>query len=88
MRQADLQSSEPRAVEALLAVALQLRARLTMADGSKRDLGAEAVFQRSFGFKNPEIATIIGSTPGSVAELISRAQKSAKGAKRGHAKDK
>jgi len=79
--------SEPRAVEALLAVALQLRARLDAKDGIKRNLSGEAVLLRAFGFRNPEIALIIGSTPGSVAELISQAQK-IKGAKNGKAKDR
>jgi hypothetical protein len=79
-------TAESRAIEALLAVALQLRARLDTKDGIKRNLGSEAVLLRSFGFRNPDIALIIGSTPGSVAELVSHAQK-AKGVKNGKAKD-
>lgn len=80
---------EPRPMEALLAIALQLRAKLDAADGIRRNLGEEAVLLRKFGYRNPDIALIIGSTPGSVAELISHAGKSKsktvakKGIKRG-----
>ena len=66
---------DARPLDALLAIALQLRARLDSNDGIRRNLGNEAVLLRSFGYKNPEIAAIIGSTPASVAELISQAQK-------------
>jgi DNA-directed RNA polymerase specialized sigma24 family protein len=74
--------SDARPIDALLSIALQLRARLDASDGIQRNLGAEAVLLRGFGYKNPEIAAIIGSTPGSVAELISRAQKPAKEGKK------
>ncbi|MBB5063903.1 hypothetical protein [Granulicella mallensis] len=79
-------ATEARPIEALIAIALQLRARLDAKDGLKRNLGSEAVLLRAFGFRNPDIALIIGSTPGSVAELISQAQKT-KGAKNGKAKN-
>jgi hypothetical protein len=69
-------SPEARPLDALLAIALQLRARMDTAAGIKRNLSEEAVLLRTFGFRNPDIALIIGSTPGSVAELISQAQKS------------
>jgi hypothetical protein len=74
--------SDERPLDALLAIALQLRARLDAKDGIRRNLGNEAVQLRAFGYKNPEIATIIGSTPASVAELIRLAQKTSKGNKR------
>ena len=66
---------EAQPLLALLAVALQLRAKLDAKDGIKRNLGTEAVLLRGFGFKNAEIALVLGSTPGCVAELISQAQK-------------
>lgn len=70
--------SEGRGVDAILAIALQLKARFDAKDGIQRNLGNEAIFLKAFGYKNPEIATIIGSTPASVAVLISRAHKGAK----------
>ena len=73
----------PRPIDALLAVALQLRARLDAKDGIRRNLSGEAILLRSFGYKNAEIAAIIGSTPGSVAELISQSQKTSKIGKKG-----
>jgi hypothetical protein len=79
-------SSEARPLDALLAIALELRARLDANDGIKRNLGNEAVMLRAFGYKNPEIAAIIGSTPRSVAVLISRSQKTSKGSKGGNEK--
>jgi hypothetical protein len=74
--------SEARPLDALLSIALQLRARLDANDGIRRNLGNEAVLLRSFGYKNPDIAAIIGSTPASVAELISQAQKATTGPKK------
>ena len=68
-------AGEARPIEALLAIALQLRAKLDAAEGLRRNLSEEAVLLRAFGFRNPDIALIIGSTPGSVAELISKSQK-------------
>jgi hypothetical protein len=65
-------------LDVLIALHLQLRDALTKKE-DQRDLGTEAVFLRSFGLRNPEIAAILGSTPGSVAELISRAQRPKKG---------
>jgi hypothetical protein len=73
--------AEARPLDALLAIALQLKARLDASDGIRRNLGNEAVLLRSFGYKNPEIAAIIGSTSASVAELISQAQKATTGRK-------
>ena len=87
----DAVQEESRPLHALLAIALQLRARFDAKDGIKRNLSSEAVLLRSFGFRNPDIALIIGSTPGSVAELISQAQKTpkaAKGVKGGKSKNK
>jgi hypothetical protein len=75
--------TDARPLDAFLAIALQLKARLDARDGLQRSLGNEAVFLRSFGYKNPEIAAILGSTPASVAELISRTQKAATGRKSG-----
>ena len=69
---------EEKPIDALIAIALQLRARLDAQDGIQRNLGGEFLLLRSFGFKNPAIARIIGSTPASVAEMISRAQKAPK----------
>jgi len=71
-------SLEARPIDALLAIALQLRARLDAKDGIARNLGNEALLLRAFGYKHPEIATIVGSTPASVAVLINCAQKGTK----------
>jgi hypothetical protein len=71
-------SSEARPIDALLAIALQLKARFDAKDGIPRNLGNEAVLLRAFGYKNPEIDTIVGSTPASIAVLINRAQKGTK----------
>lgn len=76
-----------RSIDALIAIALQVQARLDARDGVRRNLGNEAILLRKFGYKNSEVAAIIGSTAGSVAELISRTQKNAKGAMKRKRKD-
>lgn len=73
--------TDARPLDALLALALQQRARLDASDGIQRNLGEEAVLLRGFGYKNPEIAAILGSTPASIAELVSRQQRPKKGKK-------
>lgn len=65
-------------LDALVAIQLRL-AHLLSGKDPKREIGADAVFLRGFGFRNADIALILGSTPGSIAELVSRSQRSAKG---------
>jgi len=67
-------------LDALIALNVRLLHHLSGKE-SKKEIGNDAVFLRGFGLKNPAIAAILGSTPASVAELISRNQRSKKGPK-------
>jgi hypothetical protein len=69
-------------LDALIALNVRLLHHLSGQE-SKKEIGNDAVFLRGFGLKNPTIAAILGSTPGSVAELISkRSQRPKKGPKK------
>jgi hypothetical protein len=65
-------------LDALIAIQIRLAHKLRGED-SKKEIGADAVFLRGFGLKNPAIAAILGSTPASVAELISKNQRQKRG---------
>lgn len=66
----DSQENDIR-LNALIAIQLRLAHRLAGED-PKKEIGSDAIFLRKFGFKNFDIALILGSTPGSVAALISQ----------------
>jgi hypothetical protein len=45
------------------------------AEGDRRQIGARAQFLKGLGLERGEIASLLGSTPESIGELVSRAQR-------------
>jgi hypothetical protein len=64
-------------LDALIAIQMRLAHRLKGED-PKKEVGTDAIFLRGFGLKNPDVAAILGSTSASIAELVSRSQRSKK----------